>query len=143
MRLSAIYKIINRINQHYYVGCSTNVFGRWIEHRYDLNQDIHCTPYLQNSWNKHGPKSFEFVIVENLGSMKMMELLKVEQKYLDIAKLEQDKCYNTTFDSSIGHLWEPTALRKRAITITGSGNPFYGKRHTEETKEMIRQARKK
>lgn len=38
---SGIYKIVNKINQHYYVGRSNNFQSRWQAHRNKLRKGLH------------------------------------------------------------------------------------------------------
>jgi group I intron endonuclease len=91
-KTSGIYKIINKVNGKYYVGSSNDIRCRWSGHKKQLKRNNHNNPHLQFSWNKYGPDNFEFVIVEETPEDKL-----VEQHYLDIAKNEKEKCYNTSF----------------------------------------------
>jgi|ERR1051326_1061197 group I intron endonuclease len=103
MKISGIYKIINKVNGKYYVGSSTDILtdniGRWYRHKHDLRKNIHRNDYLQRAWNKYGESNFDFIIVEQVPKH---QLLVIEQKYLDIAILEKDKCYNLMFESGLG-----------------------------------------
>ena len=100
-KISGIYKIINKINGMYYVGRTKCINDRWKRgHIYKLNKNIHENDYLQNAWNKYGYNTFEFVIVEVEPDLK--KLVLIEQKYLDIAYTEQDKCYNLKFNANRG-----------------------------------------
>jgi hypothetical protein len=70
---------------------------------------------------------------------------------LDIAKTHTDQCYNLSFDSRGGVNWtdENRKIRSEKIkgknnpnygnglTIKGNKNPFFGKKHTKETKIMM------
>ncbi len=117
-KVSGIYKITNKTNGKYYIGSSDNIHGssgRWMEHIRTLKTQTHSNVYLQRSWNKYGESNFEFSILEEVPKEN---LLIVEQKYLDKAKLDYHKqCYNLTFCAS------------------GGGN--FGKNHSEETKRKI------
>lgn len=97
---SGIYKIINKVNGKYYVGSSLNMNrgykSRWNRHKKTLRNNTHINEYLQNAWNKYGESNFDFIMVEYVEPIKS-KLLEVEQKYLDIAKTEQHKCYNLCF----------------------------------------------
>lgn len=137
-----IYKIINKVNGKYYVGSSTELdkpHGRWYKHKRALIKGSHINSHLQSAWNKYGPESFEFQIVEVTKREKMEE---IEQKYLDIAKNETDKCYNQNFLVS-GTNFRPEIVKKRANSFRRyyqtHPNPMNGKKHSEETKEKIRQ----
>jgi len=96
IKISGIYKIINKINGKYYVGSSKDIWHRWFsEHKCCLRYDNHDNTHLQRSWNKHGENNFEFIIVED--GIPYNQLLLIEQKYLDIAKTEKHTCYNQSF----------------------------------------------
>jgi group I intron endonuclease len=132
-KISGIYKIVNKINKKYYVGSSKNISGcingRWIRHKKDLNANIHCNTHLQRAWNKYGSENFKFLIIER--NISEEKLLEYEQKYLDIAKTEKDKCYNVSF---IAGRIIMTEKIKRKI-----GDANRGKKHSEETKKKISQ----
>lgn len=140
-KVSGIYKIINKINGKYYVGSSVNIIssnmsGRWYRHRYNLNKNNHHNDYLQRSWNKYGQNNFDFSIVETIGDIP--KLLEIEQKYLDIAKNEQYKCYNLTFKAGGG---SPTEYVKNKISKSirklgwcGKNSPLFGIKKSKETK---------
>ena len=118
MKISGIYKIINKVNGKYYIGSSKNMcgtsdsIGRWKEHLQGLKHNRHFNKHLQRAWNKYGESSFIFTIIDRVGVDK---LLGVEQKYLDEAIKTQ--CYNTVF--------------------IAKGGGFEGHKHSEETKRRI------
>jgi len=117
-KISGIYKIINKINGKYYIGSSDNIYKRQMTHKNFLNKNKHINVILQNSWNCHGENNFNFIIIE---TVLKENLLFVEQKHLDIAKTERDKCYNICFDAA---------------------SPMKGRRHNEKTKEQMSIKRK-
>ena len=155
-----IYKIINKINGKYYVGSSKNIddnFGRWYKHKYYLNKNKHHNSHLQNSWNKCGENNFEWTIVE---LCEESDLLKIEQKYLDEAKLNKNLCYNKTFlagrvewtdemKQKISKLHKGKQLSKnhkqilknKRIKMIGINAPNYGKKHSIETKNLFSKQR--
>lgn len=95
--VSGIYIILNKINNKWYVGSSRNIIGeRWVSHRTQLNCNRHNNKHLSKSWNKYGSENFEFHIVELVDESN---LLLVEQKYLDWAKLHRNQCYNVSFNA--------------------------------------------
>jgi group I intron endonuclease len=123
---SGIYKIINKIDGKYYVGSSKNIQYRWTEHKRQLNNNCHHNDFLQRTWNKYGSDSFDFIIVE---STDIDKTLLTEQKYLDIAKTEQDKCYNLKFKVTGG---DPGQDGRDKIRIKMTGRKL-----SSETKEKI------
>lgn len=89
--ISGIHKIVNKINNHYYVGSSINILRRWRNHRVYLEKGKHNNDYLQNAWNKYEAVNFHFEIIEEVLNVKTrMDLHLHEQKYLDVALNEKD-----------------------------------------------------
>lgn len=138
IKKSGIYKIINKTNGKYYVGSSKNIIcgdnSRWYKHFTELMNHRHKNNKLQHAWNKYGYENFGWVVIEELSvDISKKDLLLVEQKYLDIARNEQDKCYNLCFDASGGELSEES---KKKI-----GFACKGKTLSEEHKQKLRLAK--
>ncbi len=128
MRISGIYKIVNRIDGKYYVGSTNNFHKRWnFGHKLPLMENRHDNSKLQNAWNKHGETNFDCMLVESVGDE---QLLLVEQKYLDIAKAEPEQCYNLSF---IAGKVEMTDEVRQKLSKSHTG-----KRLSDETKEKMR-----
>lgn len=144
MKISGIYKIINKINGKYYVGSSKNIGHRWNEHKSELNRNYHKNSYLQNAWNKYGENAFDFIIVENVPENLLLE---TEQKYLNITN--KNSSYNIGLDaisSFLGkHHTDESKEKNRNSHIgkyDGEKNPNYGKIHTIEIRKKISNALK-
>ncbi len=120
-----IYKIVNGINEKFYVGSAVNFRQRWVKHRNLLRANKHPNKYFQNSWNKHGEENFIFDIIEEVS--KKEKLLEREQYYLDTLLFAQEYINkeNKKF-LEIGYNLCPTA-----------GN-MLGYKHTEEAKRKSR-----
>lgn len=127
MKIIGIYKIINKVNNKYYVGRSIDINHRKSEHFNDLIKNKHINKHLQKSFNKHGIKNFDFEIIEqNIGEK---QLFNIEQKYLDIAKGEIDKCYNIVFVAGQTNV---TAETRKKLSLNATG-----RKHSEETKQKL------
>jgi group I intron endonuclease len=114
MKISGIYKIINKVNGKYYVGSSYDICGkRWTDHKYKLNKNIHTNPKLQHAWNKYGKNNFCFLIEEQVSPEN---LLVVEQYHLNLCKNNPDFNYNISYDATA---------------------PMFGRKHTQETKQKM------
>ena len=147
-RISGIYKIINKVNGKYYVGSAININyrsrGRWACHIRGLNGNYHYNRHLQSAWNKYGKEAFEFQIVETVPSDKTL-ILSTEQGYLDIAKLEQDKCYNKKFIAGGGEYISESGRnriseynRTRIFTVETRnkiGDKLRGQKRSDEIKK--------
>ena len=83
MKLSGIYKIINKTNNHIYVGSAVDLKGRWSTHKNRLKDNKHHSIYLQRAYNKYGADNFVFEIIEECSKD---DLIKREQYYFDLLK---------------------------------------------------------
>lgn len=77
MKKSGIYYIKNNINNKCYIGSSVNIIKRLSHHKNRLNNNLHCNPHLQKSWNKYGKENFSFGIIEETNN-----LFELEEKYI-------------------------------------------------------------
>ena len=139
MKISGIYKIINKTNGKYYVGSSVNLSQRIYSHRSALNNSRHYNEHLQKAWNKYGKENFEFLIIES--NISNDDLFLTEQKYLNVAKAEKDRCYNASFIANRVEM-TPETIKKISKINSGKGNPNFGKHTSEEAKQKMREKRK-
>lgn len=81
-----IYKIVNKKDERkIYVGsASRGLAQRRSMHLYHLRRGTHHSPILQQSFNKHGEKSFIFGIIEYVDNQN--NIIKREQYWLDRLK---------------------------------------------------------
>lgn len=64
--ISGVYVIKNLKNGDVYVGSSIDIYGRWRQHVWKLNNNKHHNKHLQNAWNVYGENNFDFIIVEKI-----------------------------------------------------------------------------
>lgn len=133
--VSGVYKIVNKINGHHYVGSSQNVYKRWGDHKRDLFNKSHHSRYLQRAWNKYGENAFIFrlVIVCEIDS-----LLEYEQKILDKQPCE----YNISryADAPRGIVITEETRNKLIRSHLGQEPWNKGMSMPEETKEKLRRS---
>jgi hypothetical protein len=84
MKISGIYKIVNKINGKYYIGSSINIHRRWREHKCGLLNNKHPNLHLQKSWNKYGCNNFDFIIISIFPTENVELILKEEEKLLSV-----------------------------------------------------------
>jgi len=137
-RVCGIYKIVNKTDNKYYVGSSNVINRRWSQHKTQLRNNCHRNNHLQRSWNKFGEDNFIFEVVEEVPKEKLIE---VEQKYLDIAKSNLDKCYNQSFDAHGGNVGKE-AYEARSKKYCGINHHLFGKHLSEEIKQKMSQSKK-
>jgi hypothetical protein len=140
-----IYEIINKINGKKYIGSSSNLNYRKNSHFRDLKNNKHHCKYLQNSYNKYGNENFTFNIIEiiNYNEDKIIlkdNLLTKEQFYID--KFKNDKIlYNECLiaGSCLGRKLTKEHKRKLSESKKSIRNPQYGRKYTDEEKDVLRQ----
>lgn len=110
-----IYRIVNLKNGKSYIGSSAFIEKRWVNHRTTLNRNKHHCQHLQRSWLKHGHEAFAFEILE------VTDKLTLSSRELDLMlSIPKHNRFNTSNDTEV---------------------PFRGCKHTEKSKELMRQAR--
>jgi group I intron endonuclease len=158
MKKSGIYCIENLINHKKYIGQSNNIEYRWKQHKYELNRGCHDNDYLQKAWNKYGCDNFNFYIIE-LCDIEMLNELEVY--YIDFYDtLNRDNGYNLTSGGGankyyskevcekisralVGHevsLETRIKLSEHHADVSGENHPMFGRKHSDEAIEKMRQA---
>jgi group I intron endonuclease len=118
-----IYKIINVVNNKFYVGSAVDLKRRKTRHFSELRTGKHNNRHLQAAWAKYGEQAFVFVVVEELPDGA--DLLAAENVWLK-EHVGKDYCYNLGVDAT--------------APMTGMGgelSPTWGYKHTEEAKAVI------
>lgn len=136
---SGIYKIINVVNNKFYVGSAVNLRRRKARHFTELRNSRHNNRHLQAAWAKYGEKSFVFVVVEEVADTT--KLLTAENVWLK-EHVGKDYCYNIGVDATAPMLGKsgelsPTWGRKRTPEELAAQN-WRGRRHRKDSREKIR-----
>ena len=152
--MQCIYKIINLVNDKFYVGSTINRKVRFRQHRKLLRGNRHHCKHLQASWNKYGEEKFVFKVIEEVP--ETLSLQEVEDRWLK-EHVGKPYCYNSGFSSeapwrnappektpNFGRVMAEGQKEKISATLKEfyadiTNHPRFGKRHTEEVKERIRQ----
>ncbi len=109
-----IYAIVNRLNQHIYVGSAVNLLQRKQHHFSDLKAGKHKNPYLQRAYDSYGQEALLFGVIEHVSHVE--DLLVREQYYIDTLNPE----YNIarTAGSNLGMTYSPeTKAKMRAARL--------------------------
>ena len=160
--VSGVYRIRNLTNNKFYIGSTNNLYKRFIQHKALLEKGVHHSVYLQRAFDKYGTSQF---IMEVLLLCKQEYLLYYEQQL--IYELEPDYNINKHATSNRGYKWSEQSRQKASKAQLGNQNAlghklseeskqlisasrkgkrigeqngFYGKTHTEEAKQRIRDA---
>jgi len=143
MNTVGIYKIENLINNKTYIGQSRNIKQRIYTHRYELNNNKHKNQVLQRAWDKYGKDNFKFEIIEECEIDNLNVLERKWIVYYDSYK--DNNGYNLDFGGNANKEMSQETKDKISLNhsdINGENNPFYGKQHSEETKQKISNANK-
>lgn len=131
---SGIYQIRNVINDHVYVGQTTKLSKRWVQHYSLLKNNKHKNVHLQRAWNKYGEENFLYEVILYC---EPFEMTRYEQFFEDFYQ-SKGTSYNIRkcVDSNKGISWREDSKKKLSeIRI--------GKKQTEETKEKLREISKR
>ena len=133
-----IYKIINVINNKFYVGSAVDLKRRKTQHFSELRTSKHNNRHLQAAWDKYGEQAFIFVVVEELAAD--VDLLAAENVWLK-AHVGQEYCYNLGVDAvapTLGWSGEksPTWGRKRTPEELAAQS-WAGRTHKQESRQKI------
>ena len=134
-----IYKIINVVNNKFYVGSAVDLKRRKTRHFSELRNGKHNNRHLQAAWQKYGEQAFIFVVVQELSPDA--DLLATENVWLK-EHVGKEYCYNIGVDAvapTLGWSGEksPTWGRKRTPEELAAQN-WTGRNHTEQAKAAIR-----
>jgi group I intron endonuclease len=148
-----IYKIINLVNEKFYVGSTTNKKVRFRQHRKLLRGNRHHCKHLQAAWNKYGEEKFDFAVVEEV--VETLSLQDVEDTYLK-NHVGKEYCYNSGYRSDAPWRNAPAEAtpnfgkamhQDQKNKISSALKEFYaedyfnhprvGKAHSDETKAKI------
>ena len=129
-----IYKVTNKVNKKVYIGQTIrSIEERWKEHAEKGGA-------LYRAINKYGKENFTVEQIDvACDRNELDEKEKYWIKYYD--STNKKKGYNLTYGGE--HFEIPEDRRKRMSEVElGEKNHFYGKRHSEETKRKISEAKK-
>lgn len=132
-----IYSITNTVNGKRYIGQSINVQNRIANHKSALRHNHHENEHLQKSFNKYGEDCFIFDIICECAEEQLDELERYYIFYYDC--MNPDKGYNLESGGNARKHWSNELLEKMKAVRGGENSGMWGKRHTEETKAIMRE----
>lgn len=143
LKKKGVYQIKNLVNNKVYIGSTTTSFiYRWRQHHSKLKMGKHENTHLQSSYTKYGDSNFEYTILYVGTSLEDIRT-KEQELITSLDSCNPNKGYN--LDSIVDrHIRSEETKRKISVSRKGKcggvSNGFYGRTHSEEIKNRIRQA---
>ena len=159
---SGIYKIQNIVTGFIYIGCSLFIEKRFKQHINKLRKGNHQNRHLQNSFNKHGIDNFTFEVLfeanceesvlKNLESLFIWSEDPAKLYNIFVPKEFQTESINyQDFQERKVLAWKETVSKngglppqteeqrqRQSEAVSGEKNGFFGRNHTEKTKDTLR-----
>jgi group I intron endonuclease len=134
------YKATNIINGKVYIGFATDPHARWRNHKRDAEKGRGYA--FHAAIRKHGWDAFQFEVI-CCGKDKRTMLEEVEPALIEQYQSSIDKNGYNIFRHSFGTYEFSKKTRKKISDATaGNKNPFFGKRHSEETRRLMSSLKK-
>ena len=128
-----IYQIKNIKDDYIYIGKTSEISNRLSHHRRCLKNNTHGNKFLQEAYNDNGIFSYQ-ILYTNLSEEEADFL---ERKLI---KENKNKVYNFMFSGKPKEHSDETRLKislSKTGTMSGENNPFYGKKHSEDTIQKL------
>lgn len=142
MRRYFLYKITNLITNKIYIGKTYSIKRRWNDHKSTAKNKDKSYSYLHRSMNKYGFENFSIIEIAKFESEQ--EALKQEIALIERYKSnDRNIGYNITIGGDGACGYKHTELSKKKMSLSKQGkfikdnNPFYGKKHSNESKLKI------
>ena len=158
--MSGIYSITNLINGKRYIGQSTNIQQRWINHKAELRHNNHYNEHLQHAWNKYGEDNFCFEILvlcdkddldeKERGMIAMWRTTNPEYGYNDDDGGKAGRHLGVRHRQKIGAQqkgktrapFSEEHRRRLSLSHLGKITAMKGRHHTEESKQKLSESHK-
>ncbi|GIN10181.1 hypothetical protein J26TS2_00480 [Shouchella clausii] len=139
-----VYLISNKVNEKLYVGVSKHKGGpddRFKQHMRALQRGSHHSKEMQEDFNKNMVTS-DFFIKYLYCTSNKQRAFDMEQFYIRLHN-SKETGYNNNDGGSSNKGYKQSDYAKEVASkihskMTGELNPFYGKHHKQETKDLLR-----
>jgi group I intron endonuclease len=138
--MTGIYKITTPSNK-IYIGQSREIETRWKYHKYGYGN---CISNISRSIKKYGAEQHIFSVVTELPSDITSEILtNYEMFYMEQYRACGFILLNIAdaAGSAFGRKCSEEQKRRHSETMKDRTSPFKGKKHTEESKQLIKEKR--
>jgi group I intron endonuclease len=134
----SVYCFTNKINNKKYVGITCDVKRRYNQHKKTISRAVVFCLAIK----KYGFENFEFLVLEENLSLKDAKLL--ERQFIKDLSSMVPNGYNRTEggDASVKHTKETIEkiVEKTKIWRLNNDHPMKGKKHSEESKKLMKES---
>lgn len=133
------------VNNKVYIGKTTNIANRMATHRCALRakREKEENAHMINAWHKYGEDSFDYTIVEIVDREDQKLLTDRELHWIQEYKsIDREYGYNLRMDSSSNMIVHDETRKKISVAVTGSKNPNYNNKWSEEQKQYMSNVKK-
>ena len=141
-----VYMHRNKANGKVYIGMTKNLKQRWSACGVHYYKKHSHTRAFSRAIEKYGWDGFEHIVLAEgltFDEANKMEIAMIAEYKSNIYRYSNPEYgYNLTDGGQgvAGHRWSDEERKEISHRITGSGNPMYGKKHSDYTKSLISQA---
>lgn len=149
---SGVYGLINNINGNTYIGSGVDLYNRLRDYHQPWYLAFRTNLVIVRAINKYGIDNFTLVVLE---FTKPEQSVASEQIWIDSHNPEYNVSPTASSTLGVSHTEQskqkiqermtgkPRSQKVRdamSVRQTGSGNTFFGKSHTDESKALLRAA---
>lgn len=129
-----VYMIVNTKNNRMYIGSTVDYEKRFRSHINGLRGGYHDNRKIQEDFEKFGEEAFKFTVLCETYSED--ERFEIEESIIQRLKTFIHG-YNLSVDGRGKYLVSEKTREKMRENTLGERNPFYGKKHTDGTRELL------
>ena len=129
-----VYMILNVKNNKMYIGSTVDYEKRYRAHINGLRGCYHDNKKMEQEFHEFGEESFVFRILCTTESEE--ERFGIEASIIQKLKTYKHG-YNLSVDGRGRYLISYETREKMRYNSLGKRNPFYGRKHTDETKKLL------
>jgi predicted GIY-YIG superfamily endonuclease len=148
--IPAVYMLDNEETNKYYIGATSKKDNRYKSHVFNLKNNTHVNYKLQEVYNENSNFKLKEIPVDNsnLAFKIEKELIINSRKDPNCLNIKDcvpytEECRKNMSLAQLERFKDPIERQKLSLIKQGKDNSFYGKQHSEETKEKLRVSGKK
>ncbi len=132
-----IYAVVCLADRHRYIGSTSRIEKRALEHWRDLAKGTHFSKSLQVAYNRHGREMFAFFILERI---KDEDQVREREEFYIADAIRGGEAYNVSpvGGSRRGYKLSEETRRKQSLAKTGKRRPGFGAKIAAKISKVYR-----